>query len=840
LEKDKRMKNSRSKTQTVAIAIFLILIIAATLVALPMANAHVPAWSVPTWAYVAVAPNPCGVYQTAIIVFWLDKIPPSAAGIGGERWQNLKVTITKPDGSNETLGTFTSDPVGGGFTQFVPDQVGIYTIVFSFPGQIAHLAGPTGIPGAASDYVNDTYMASSGSTTLTVQQTPIAPVPNYPLPTSFWTRPIEGQNTAWTSIASNWLIGAQIIGRVQPDGIAPNSVHIMWTKPILFGGIVGGNYSIPATFYSGLSYESYFVNPIIMYGRLYYALPRSDAATGNGYVCVDLTTGQQIFYQNTTLPSFGQLYDYESFNQHGVIPNGYLWRSVTDNSNGGTVWMAFDAMDGNWLFNITNVPSGTNIYGPNGEILIYQLNYAARWLAMWNNTAAPGETLSPGTTTNAYQWRPIGKNINASTAYSWNVSIPDLPGMGTPSILKVIPDDLILGTEGSFGGVSAANAGGTVWAINLKPSSRGSLLWIKNYAAPSGNISRTLPWVDPVSRVFVFYDRENMQWSGYSIDNGTKLWGPNPSEPPYSYYNAIAMTEFTTVAYGHLFTGGYTGILTCYDLKTGDILWKYNDTNSGLEVPYGNYPLSIGGVADGKVYVYTSEHSPNDPPYKGVSIRCINATNGQEIWKIFGWGSGGAGVAVAIADGYYVYLNLYDMQIYCFGKGPSITTVTAPDTSVPLGSSVVIRGTVIDQTPAAKGTPAMSDADQEAWMEYLYMQKPIPTNAKGVEVTLDAIDPNNNYIHIGTVTSDSSGMFKKMWTPEVPGEYTVIATFAGSESYYSSYAETAVGVGPAPATPAQPEPAAPQPPVGMYILYATIAMIVAVAIATLLILRRKP
>ncbi len=33
-----------------------------------------------------------------------------------------------------------------------------------------------------------------------------------------------------------------------------------------------------------------------------------------------------------------------------------------------------------------------------------------------------------------------------------------------------------------------------------------------------------------------------------------------------------------------------------------------------------------------------------------------------------------------------------------------------------------------------------------------------------------------------------------MWEPPVLGEYTVIATFKGSGSYYTSYAETAFGV----------------------------------------------
>jgi hypothetical protein len=45
--------------------------------------------------------------------------------------------------------------------------------------------------------------------------------------------------------------------------------------------------------------------------------------------------------------------------------------------------------------------------------------------------------------------------------------------------------------------------------------------------------------------------------------------------------------------------------------------------------------------------------------------------------------------------------------------------------------------------------------------------------------------------------SDGAGMFKKMWKPETEGEYTIIARFAGSKSYWPSYAESALSVGPA-------------------------------------------
>ena len=62
----------------------------------------------------------------------------------------------------------------------------------------------------------------------------------------------------------------------------------------------------------------------------------------------------------------------------------------------------------------------------------------------------------------------------------------------------------------------------------------------------------------------------------------------------------------------------------------------------------------------------------------------------------------------------------------------------------------MIRGTVTDiaagtqqDEQAARfpnGVPAVSDASQGAWMEYVYMQKPKPTNVTGVPVSLDVVD----------------------------------------------------------------------------------------------------
>ena len=104
--------------------------------------------------------------------------------------------------------------------------------------------------------------------------------------------------------------------------------------------------------------------------------------------------------------------------------------------------------------------------------------------------------------------------------------------------------------------------------------------------------------------------------------------------------------------------------------------------------------------------------------YRGHKLWCFDATTGEQLWNI-----SGQMLSQTIAYGYLLTTNAYDGGVYCFGKGPTSTTVTAPMTAVTTGSSVIIQGTVTDQSPNAKDTPAISDKDMTAWMEYLFMDK---------------------------------------------------------------------------------------------------------------------
>ncbi|MCL5877986.1 MAG: PQQ-binding-like beta-propeller repeat protein [Candidatus Bathyarchaeota archaeon] len=863
------------KTSSILMTAFLILSIAIPLISVQTAAAA-SSGEMASFAFVAVAPNPVGVGQTTYVSMWVDVPLPDASESNEIRRHDYELVITDPDGNTETeTWDVIWDTTGVQSTSFTPDKVGNYTLTFTYPDQTYTWNATT----AQQPYYGLKYLGDNATTTLTVQEEAVNPSSNAPLPSEYWSRPIYGANDNWYTIASHWL-GGYYFGTFQLSGYnlwqtggsAPDSSHVLWTYPIESGGVVGGTdtYVDGATYYSGGSYEGRFQNAIILDGKLFYKEPLSDSPTAGAYTAIDLATGKVLWTNDTIYPTFGELYTYESPNQHGTISNGYLWQTVTPTgSTANQTWIAYDPETGKWLFNLTDVPStGTIAYTENGEIVKYILSYNTTsktgWLALWNWTSAPTVTLGlPGSGTNALQYRPVGKNINCSTAYSWNVTITaDLTGNASPAIAYVLEGDTLLGTSSSItAGVSRTRGTAdpyTVWALSLDEDNIGRLLWKKSFSAPSDNTTRTLGPLDPVNRVWTMTDAETMQWLGYSLDNGNLLWGPTDTEMRAMQYfsSGSGAGQRGATAYGNLYVQGFGGELFCYDTSDGSLLWKYNNTSSGADTGWGLMPIFISAVADGKVYAFNNEHSPNSPLYNGYSIYCINATSGEEIYKMLSWSgqTGGTGTSTAVlADGSLVYYNYYDNQLYCIGKGATKTTVSAPSIAATSGQSVVISGTVTDisvgttQTEQAarfpNGVPVASDASTSAWMEYVYMDQAMPTDFTGVNVEVNVVDSNGNYRAIGTATTDSSGFYHLNWTPDITGSYTVIAIFEGNNGYYGSYSEAAFAVDEAAATPT---PQATQPPsaADLYFLPMSIAIIIAViaigAVLALLLLRKHP
>jgi hypothetical protein len=905
-----RRKKLQNKNKiTLLIATFLILSIAIPCIVNPAAGQT--SKQIKSYAFLAVEPNPVGVGQTTYIAMWIDVPLPGSSESNDIRRHNYQLTITAPDGTVQTQSwAIVADTTGAQSTSFTPTMVGQYNITFSYQDQ--NYTWTTGTYLVNTAYTGVVFLGTSTTATLTVQQNPVPLTPDSALPTEYWTRPIYGEDSSWWTIGSQWLgsgssytaASSNYFGSFQQGGMnlwqtggtGPESSHIVWTTPFEDGGVVGGiNTGVNGTtFYSGGSYEGRFQNALIIDGRLYYKAPLGDqvsvAATGGGaYTCVDLRTGKVLWTNDNINPTFGELYTYESPNQHGTIPNGYLWQAISNPSpSNNQTWIAYDSLTGKWLFNLTDVPgTGTIAYTQNGEIVKYILSYnnnaKSGWLALWNWTSAQGvppgtgvQLGAPGTGTNFLQFRPVGKVINASTAYSWNVTIGDIMGPGNsqlplgvttatqnPTIQYVLPGDILFGTTPNIAPGVLSMRGTpnpyTVWTINLANIVNGTsatILWKKTYDAPSGNLTLNLGPLDPVNRVWTTTTAEDMQYQGWSLTDGSKLWSTNMPVPPFQWFSSgSGAGQRCVTAYGNIYTQGFGGEINCIDTKTGSLLWTFNDTASGVDTPWGHIPTFIAAIADGKVYAFNNEHSPNSPLYKGYSIFAINATTGEEIYKMLSWAgqTGGQGLSTSVlADGTLVYYNYYDNSLYAVAKGPSQTTVTASPKVSTNGDKVLVEGTVIDISAGTKqneqaarfpaGVPAVSDASQAKWMEYVYMKQERPFNATGVPVTVSVLDPNGNYYTVGTTTSDSNGAFKLAFTPQVPGEYTVYASFAGSGSYYGSNAETGIYVDQAAATPT-PAPTPAPSTADLYFVPGIIGVIIAiiiVGIATIFALRKRP
>jgi outer membrane protein assembly factor BamB len=873
------MTKSRSNT-AIAIALFLTFTMAITLVALP---AIAQENSKKTYAFIGAVPNPVGVGQEVLLHIGItDQLSLQPDG-----WEGLTVTVTTPDDETIILDNdgkgFRTDSTGGTGTVFVPDQVGTYYMVTNFPEQVCE----NGVSGLFGETIPPgTLMEASTSEVLelVVLDEPIEYYPGIPLPTEYWTRPFDAQHREWAQIAGSWLENPPNL--YAPYNDAPETAHILWTMPFTSGGTVGGALDnsegyTEHSFDMGDAYEGKFGagifgggNPLIIAGKLYF-----EKYAGNDVyketVCVDLHTGEVLWSKplldNRTITR-GQLMYWDTYDYHGVYD--YLWVQT-----GGfdmitftflpTTWTAFDPFTGDLVYTLVGIPDGSMVRGPKGEFLIYTVNLQSdpQWISLWNSTNIPQLYASTELGSMQYgQWQPMGKTVGATdeirnfftgeliktpntpfgiAGYHWNKTIePQTPLTG--SVISVQDDRII--------GGSISNTAVRLWGLSREPGKEGNVLFDKTWTPPNdwaaGNLTISTAAVSSngVGGVLTIWSKEERSYYGFSTETGEYLWKTDDPE----YYLQIYVATTSAIVDDRLYSSGASGVLYCYNVTNGDLLWNYHATDTYSEILWANdWWNRILFISDGKVYIGHEEHSPIDPRPRGAPFICLNATTGEVIWRVDGlfrqthWG----GHAI-IGDSIIATQDTYDQRAYGIGKGPSATTVTAsPKVSVH-GSSVLIEGMVTDISPGTEdyaltarfpnGVPAVSDESMSDWMLYVYKQFVRPSNATGVEVALSVFDPNGNIYDIGTTTTDADGNFKLLWEPLVPGEYTVMATFAGSEGYWPSHAETAVGVTEAPeATPAPtPEPASPA---DLYFVPATAGIIVAIAVVgvVLILMLRK-
>jgi hypothetical protein len=790
---------------------------------------------VPTHAFIAVTPNPIGKDQPLLVNVW------TTPGTDVSRYHTgYTVTITKPDGSteNRTMNSYYADSTSW-FT-YTPETTGTYKFQFSFAGDYYAAGnytmnqGAVFLMGGASQNVSFTKSAwytpsTSSVATVTVQDEPVMSYPPSQLPNDYWTRPISPENREWWVIAGNYPAIGQVGGgpywpantnpyvtsaySFVPYAQGPNTAHIVWRMPVSDAGLVGGVHS--ADSYVGGGFGA---GPSVIYnGRAYQQI--SQGGSNNLLECYDIRTGEVYWTIPNPIPSS---------NFFGFVMSGSMYISYTEGTAevpGGTAssmsagsslvclgdnLVKIDPFSGAVTLNVTGM-SGTYYADP----------YVLSVQTLGSPFAPSGYRL--------INWSITGSTTNFTNRVISNISWPisSLPSTtdfetGVTVSISSIPDSAV----GPYGAVGTILTGYSLTS--------GDMLW--NVTEPGISYSLACECADHGKVALLM---TTGVWKAWDLKTGTVAWTSEPMADPWGL--ASFGDYGAQSAYGLLYRESYDGVYA-FDWNNGKIVWHFMAPSVPFETPYsGNYSFNGGGiVADGKLYTYNTEHTPSNPITRGWRLFCINATSGEGIWNITG-----PMTPMALADGYLAASNGYDGYMYVFGKGQSATTVSVPQTQIAAGTSVIISGSVLDQSPGSFGKACVSKDSMSTYMEYLYMQHPVDgiwhnLTVTGVPVSIDAVDPTNTPVHLGDTTSDMSGTYSFVWEPTTEGTYTITATFTGDESYGSSWAQTSAIVVASAASPTPTQTALTLPPYEMYTIGTGIAVIIAVAIVGLLILRKRP
>jgi len=573
----------------------------------------------------------------------------------------------------------------------------------------------------------------------------------------------------------------------------------------------------------------------------------------------------------------------------------------------GTQANMYDGLTGIYICSIVNgtSPSQRN-EDANGNIIGYYQNATAGYQSIWTqkpfNTLQPDGSSVPGTPQLVKRvainstapalckfnytkclWNAMstsgGLQIGTNTAIDFRLGIEYVKSIPTTLDGKAIYPVL-----GSLGGANLALCGDQIilnsyiyptfywtngWEVLAAfNKDTGALTWIKNYTYPT--YPWLLPWQDTwshglsmnVNGLMIQYEMHNWNIQALDSNTGNVVWTTQLKAPwgdgAPNVYSELASGITSGMNWnGQWYVVTFGGEIWDVNVADGRTIWYTNTTNlmgpSGIETPYNIWPIWTAQnpqiMAPGVLYLGDS-HQYNPPLFHGAQLIAVNATDGSLLWKELNFPMPGQGIAYGVL----LHLNGYDGQIWAYGKGPSAVTVTAPDIGVTTDTPIRIRGTVMDVSAGTLqdeqkfafpyGVPCVSEASQSAFMEYVYENQAEPTNTTGVPVTLTETDHNGNTYTIGTTRTDASGTFGFTWTPPIEGNYTIIATFAGSNSYYGQCAETSIETGPAAATTA-PTTAPVQGfattgDLNMAVAIIAIIVIVIGAVLALLMMRKRP
>ena len=840
--------NTNYKNAFYAVSLILIFAISIGMAFAPTASAQI---GIPqpekTAGYISVAPALLGVDQKATVNLWVLPIPTDYLyGPADNGFYGITVTFVKPDGTTDSFkpvdgtGQYVAgeaESTGSLYFTYAPDEAGNWSVSFTMPAQnVTDYSGTVQYTACTSSTAYFTVQTSAVNAGL-LDGYPWAQLPNSNV---YWSYPINSNNREWSAISGNWLQTSSYVQNnvfgvtcrlYQPYGSGPSTAHIVWSVPLQPGGIIGGAYG-SLSYTSAISFRS----ATIIDGNVFVNIPEV-----NEFECISLTTGQVLYTASgqfscgVTLPGNAFAQSFLSFlpgQKTVILPSSY-----------GSSPTAYLFSGGSIINELTGAPSTWNYYNPStGALMITIDNVTTNFYNL-----VDGTNLAYGVLTNGQVFGWNMSNVianNMLTAYEigvvstgnwqnglmWTTSIsPDITGSASlnapPELLGISSDlsTIVIHDPNQYWGFNAAT-GASVWNLTL------------NYPVAE-NEEISLYGVND----FIIWNPTAATFNCYSELTGTLLWtSPSFSSSPWATTWTVYYSE--TNDQNNFYAMFPDGTIAAMSLATGKLVW-HNTAIPSTEYTANAVPYVSGMVMEGgNIYAYAgySIFYQINPIPRFAMLVCVNATTGDVSYTLNGglW-------PVAAADGYVVCEGINDGKLYCIGKGQTSTTVTAQQQ---VGGSVLVQGSVLDQSAGQPNTPAISDSDMSVWMDYTHMQNSTllnaPPDCTGVPVTLTAVSSTGTTVNLGTVTSDGDGHFAYQWTPTTPGLYTVYATFAGTDSYFSSYTETSATVAITAATPT-PTPTA-TPPSNLasttdlvtYIAIAVIVLIIAIAIVGALILRK--
>ena len=128
------MNNEKNKKVIVTITLLLMMTLSTMISIIPLVNAA----QYETYLYITAAPNPVGIGQQLGVTVIFPNVPPAQLPLSSPRygyWENLTLTIIKPDGTIETKGPYKTAEAGTGTVQYTPTMLGTYQFQWSFSGQ---------------------------------------------------------------------------------------------------------------------------------------------------------------------------------------------------------------------------------------------------------------------------------------------------------------------------------------------------------------------------------------------------------------------------------------------------------------------------------------------------------------------------------------------------------------------------------------------------------------------------------------------------------------------------------------------------------------------------------